>query len=209
MANITHPNTALFNTSAFEFGESRSIRTSPASVWADPQVLEVPYSHRWSCLMTIRRARTFAERATVEAFFSKLRSGANNLLMPNLAHPVPYGTMRGSPVLASSHIQGATVLAITTTAGATLLDGDMIGVTTTATYAVQTVRVVAGGVASGAGALSVQIEPPLRAAANSATAVVWDRPLIMWRMVDRAWRARFIPGEAEPMTIEFVETTLQ
>jgi hypothetical protein len=209
MANIDYPASPLFEPSAWEFGETRSIRTSPPSVWSDPQVLEVPYSHRWSCILTVRRARGFGERATVEAFFSRLRSGANNLLMHNHAHPEPHGTLRGNPTLANQHIQGANTLTINTTAGAMLLDGDMVGVTTTAVHPLQVVRVVGGGIANGAGQLVVQIEPPLRAIANAGAVVVWNRPRIMWRMVERTWRARYVAGEAEPMVLEFVETTLQ
>jgi hypothetical protein len=60
---------------------------------------------------------------------------------------------------------------VTTTAGATLLAGDVLGI------AEQLIQCAYGGaVADGAGAMIVPLVLPLRRAVSSAAAVTWDKP---------------------------------
>ena len=102
------------------------------------------------------------------------------------------------------HAQGATTLVIAGTNGQTALAGDMLGVTTTAAYAVQLVRVVVGGTISG-GTVSLTIEPALRASASNGAAIVWDRPSALWKLVDGSWKQTSSARNAQPISLSFVE----
>jgi hypothetical protein len=209
MADINYPTAHRFQPSAYDFGPARMVRGSgigPLSV--NEQYVELPYSHRWSQIITLRVA-THAERADIEGEIERWINPANRLLIWHLARPVPRGTMRGSPTLNGAHSQGATSLVLASAgANATILRGDMLGVTTNATpYAIQLVRVVADATASGAGAVTVSIEPALRVAANTGAAIIWDKPKAMWRPVSPAFSARYVPGQADTMTLEFREVT--
>jgi hypothetical protein len=202
MATITWPTSRLFVPATLEWGEQRFVRVTGGNVLGpSEQTIETPYSHRWRVSLSLRRAATFAERATQEAFVSQMKSGANRVSMHHHAHPVPYGTLRASPTLNGAHAQGATTISITSTSGQTLLAGDMIGVTTTA--GVQLVRVVTGGTSNGT--MSVTVEPALRAGANTGTSVVWDKPTALFRLAATEWASGFAPREASPITLDFVE----
>jgi len=206
MTTIAYPTDAWAQPAEFEFGESRQERDSGRSALnANTQVVETAYSHRWIATVTLRRSPLRWERARQEAFASSLKR-QNRLTMHHQSHPEPYGTMRGSPVLSGAHSQGATTINIATTTGNTLAAGDMIGVTTTASYAVQLVRVVTGGT-SAASVLSVVVEPALRASASNGAAVVWSRPAALWRRVESAFMSRHTPGEFEPIVLTFEEVT--
>lgn len=106
----------------------------------------------------------------IEAFFDRLKGSVNRIVLWNLKRPAPLGTLRGTPTLSASAAQLANTAAISTTAGATLLAGDMIGI------GGQLVRVMADTVADGAGAMAVEFAPRLRAAKSSGAAVTWDKP---------------------------------
>jgi hypothetical protein len=208
MAAFAYPSDSLYEPASFLWSERVIVRDSGDSpLSANVQTLETPYSHRWTARMTLRRTRRFEERAGVEAFFARLTSQADRLTMHNLAHPAPYGTMRGSPTLSGAHSQGATEIQIQSVAGATLKPGDFIGITTTAAVPVQVVRVVVGGTANGSGVLAVTTAPALRASASSSAAVLWDRPAVQWRLVSTSG-AEFLPGEAAPMVVELIESTV-
>lgn len=209
MANLTFPkDDPLFGLAAFAWGSTNAVRSSGASPVSDSeQLTSVPYSHRWTAQVTIRRARTFAERAKVEATIDRWADPLNRVVLPHLAHLTPYGTMRGAPVLAGAHAQGTRTLNITCDAGSTVDAGTMLGVTTTASYPIQVVRVAVGGTANGSGALSLTSGQPLRAAANSGAAVVWDMPSALFRLRSWEMRASFIPGEMEQIVLDFVEVT--
>lgn len=205
MPTITYPTTDLFRPSGIDWGETRIVRvTGGGALGPTEQTIETPYSHRWRATLTLRRRSVPAQRAQVEAFVSTLRSGANRLALHHIAHPAPYGTLRGSPTLSGAHAQGATTLLIAGTNGQTLIAGDMLGVTTAA--GAQLVRVVTGGTVA-SGTVSVGIEPALRASAAAGSAVVWDKPTALFRLTSPDWAAQFVPGEAAPITLDFVEVT--
>jgi hypothetical protein len=208
MAAFAYPTDRLYEPASFLWGERVIVRDSGDSpLSANVQTVETPYSHRWTARMTLRRTRTFAERAGVEALFARLTSQADRLTMHNLAHPAPYGTMRGAPTLLGARSQGSTSIQVQSVVGATLLPGDFIGVTTTAAVPIQVVRVVVGGTANAFGVFTVTTAPALRANANDGALVVWDRPAVYWRLVS-ASGAEFLPGEAAPMVVELIESTV-
>lgn len=204
MPTISWPTDRLFNPALLEWGETRILRRSGGGpLGPSIQTIETPYSHRWTATITLRRAASYAERAQQEALISRVNLGTNRVALYHFAHPNPYGTMRGSPTMASTATQGATTLAITTTAGATLLAGDMISVT--AGGSAQLVRVAESATANGSGAMTVSITPALRGSVSSGSTVVWDKPTALFLLSDSSWSSSFSPGEAQPLTLSFVE----
>lgn len=203
MATIAWPASRLFAPAATEWGETRIVRRSGGgTLGPSVQTVETPYSHRWTCTLTLRRARSFAERAQQEALLSQINQGSNRASLYHFALPAPAGTMRGSPTVSGAHSQGATTLSIATTTGNTLVAGDMLGVTTS--IGQQLVRVVTGGTAA-AGVLSVAIAPALRGSVTSGSAVVWDRPTALFVLDSPSWSSSYVPGEAQPLTVGFLE----
>lgn len=205
MANLTWPTTALLAPQVLSWGEFRKRRTSgEPPMGGDAQIGEVPYSHRWVADVTLPPTTSFANRAQQEAWISRIANGANRAVFHHFQHPVPYGTLRGSPTVSGAHAQGATTLVIAGTNAQTVLAGDMLGVTTTAAYAVQLVRVVVGGTISG-GTVSLTIEPALRASASNGAAIVWDRPAALWKLVDGSWKQTSTARNAQPIALSFLE----
>lgn len=204
MATITWPTDRLFVPAALEWGETRIVRRSGGGpLGPSIQTVETPYSHRWTCALTLRRAASYGERAQQEALVSRLNLGTNRVSLYHFAHPAPYGTLRGSPTVTSTASQGATTLAITTTAAATLLAGDMLSVT--AGGSAQLVRVAESATANGSGAMTVNITPALRGTVSGGSAVVWDKPTALFVLSDSSWTSSFVPGEAQPLVLSFLE----
>lgn len=137
---------------------------------------------RWTCTLSSALVLSDAEAAQWSAFVLQLRGKVNQLALHHLTRPTPRGTMAGSPVLASAVAIGATSLAITTTAGATVKQGDWLGLGSGATR--QLFQAMADATANGAGAITVTVEPPSRYAQTLGSAVVWDKPTALFRRVD-------------------------
>lgn len=204
MATITWPTDRLMYPASVEWGETRIVRRSGGGpLGPSVQTIETPYSHRWTCTLTLRRASAFAERAQQEALASKLNLGNNRVALFHFAHPAPYGTMRGSPTITSTAAQGATTLAITTTANATLRAGDMIGVT--AGGSAQLLRVADAATANGSGAMTVSVIPAIRGQVTAGSAVVWDKPTALFVLTDGNWSSSFEPRDAQPLTLQLLE----
>lgn len=143
----------------------------------------------WVCQMELPASRNEGKGAAMEAFFERLRGRVNLLSLWNLARPVPRGTMRGTPTVSGAVTQLADVLNIQSTAGATLLAGDMLGV------GGQVSRVMADATANGAGLFAgVEIWPRARLAVASGAAVSWDKPTIDFRLTD----GQGVPIDWEP-----------
>jgi hypothetical protein len=206
MANLTWPTGKLYEPQVFSFGEFRKRRTSgEPPMGGDAQIGEVPYSHRWTADVTLRACASFAERAQQEAWISRIANGANRAVFHHFQHPRIYGTLSGTLTLSGALSQGATTATITGgTNGQTVVAGDMVGITTTATYAVQVVRVVIGGTVSG-GTVSITFEPALRASASSGASVVTAAPGILWKLLDGSWKQTSSAKNAQPISLSFME----
>jgi hypothetical protein len=206
MATIAWPSGRLFIPQVLSFGEQRKRRSSgDPPLGGDAQVAEVPYSHRWTMDVTLVPSGQFAQRAQQEAWISRIARGDNRVTSHHHQHPLPYGSARGTQTLSGALAQGATTAVIAgATNGQTYVAGDMIGITTTAAYAVQLVRVTVGGTVAG-GTVSVTFEPPLRASANSGAAVVWDRPAALWMLVGGSWKQTSSARNAQPIGLSFIE----
>lgn len=155
----------------FEIGLRSHVAVTSNTYTGKITTQELPGS-RWIVRATFPPSVGGDRQAEVEAFFAKVRGQANRIQMWHLKRPIPRGTLRGSPVLVTSALQGIVDIVIQGAAGSTLLPGDMIGVTTT--RGVQLVQVTQ---ASGSGNISAKISPPLKANANVGSTIYWYRPL--------------------------------
>lgn len=133
----------------------------------------------------------------VEGFIAALRGMTNTVALWHMARPYPLGTMRGTPTINGAHAQGVATLAITTTAGATLKQGDMIGA------GGMLFMVASDCTASGAGALSVPIANRLRTALSGGAAVTWAKPTTLFRKTNRV--GVDYADIANSVTLDFVE----
>src|SRR5690606_14205547 len=110
-----------------------------------------------------------------EAFFNQFRGGyANTLRIWDLSHPIPAGTMRGSPTCAAAN-EGANQITISTTSGATLEAGDNIGVTLSTGF-VQLCQVT--GAETVGSTITANITPPLRRSVTGGASIVWNKPTV-------------------------------
>lgn len=163
---------------------------------------EVPFSYRRKATIGWPGTNDFAVQNKRLAWLMRIRR-AHRVTFPNWTQPAPAGTMRGSPVLSSSALQGATAVAITTSgSGETIKAGDWLGVTTAAGVQVVTAVADATGVST---AITLTFEPPLRAAASSSAAVVWNAPSVTWMLADSDWIGEFRPKEGVPLVVDFLE----
>lgn len=134
-------------------------------------------SDRLRCSLTLPACG--AEQAQErEAWLLSLHSTDDWVRMPHLHRTEPLGTLRGAPVMASAAAAGARTLSITTTPGATLLAGDIIGA------GGQAHMVADAATANGAGAISVSLVIPTPVAIGSGAAVTWQSPTATWQLLD-------------------------
>ena len=152
---------------------------------------------RWYVSLSIP-LRTSADGAAVEAWLNKMRGMVNTAELWHMARPIPRGTMRGSPTIGATS-QGASAFTLTTTAGATLEAGDMIGI------GGELFQVAAYAQADGGGTMAVTVVNKLRSAIASTTAVVWDRPKAQFRMLNMP-SVNYLPGYSTAVSLDFAES---
>jgi hypothetical protein len=133
-----------------------------------PQAVDF-VAERWLISITLP-PRTRNDAGAAEAFFERMAGGVNWVRVYHFARPAPIGTMRGSPVLSSGVSRGGTSLPITTTAGATVKAGDMLG------CGGQLFKVAEDATANGSGAITVTLVNRVRGTINTAAAVTWNMP---------------------------------
>jgi len=153
---------------------------------------------QWYAIVTLPPAM-LRDSGKYEALINSLAGGADTLALHHMARPYPLGTMRGAPTLSTTAAQFANSLSITTTAGATLKAGDMIGVSG------QLFQVKSDCTASGAGALTVPLVNRSRRSITSGASVLWDKPTAEFYMMDPRSRSVYTPGFGGSQTIELVE----
>lgn len=192
----------------------------PADPWAQPSRLRwavQAQKARWSAAYTgqAQSITHLADRWRVtielppcaaqhaarrEAWLASLARSGDWVRLYHHIRRVPLGTLRGLPT-ASAAAAGATSLAVQTTAGATLLAGDMLGV------AGQLVQVgYAGAVADGNGDATVPLVMPLRKAVTNGAAVTWDRPTATFQLVGSEYGSTYIAHQlADGVELQFLE----
>lgn len=145
---------------------------------------------------------TKAQAPAREAFFNKLRGMDNRVYLWHMGpwRSAPRGTMRGSPVVASGGVaQGAQTINITTSAGATVLAGDVIGL------AGQLLMAAQDCTANGSGAMAFVSANKVRAAASAGAAITWDKPTAPFRCITQL-AVNYVPGSTDPVGLDFVES---
>lgn len=141
-----------------------------------------------------------------KALLMQLRGRVNQIAMWDMARPAPRGTMRGTMLLDTAALQGATSIDISTDvsqAAKTLVQGDLIGIGSGITQ--QVVMVVANAVADVSGNITVLIEPPLRNAFASISPVTWDKPKALFRRNDSKSMWKYTGHMAEGFSLDLIE----
>lgn len=156
---------------------------------------------RWKATLHMS-LRDNASGAELEAFMAKLRGGANTCSFGHFFRQLPNGTLRSTTGLAANAAYGADSVSINTTAGATLLAGDMLGV------GGQLLQVADTCTANGAGLLVVPVINRLRRAMTAGVdAVVWSYPTAKWRLVSSPAASYGKGGVMLAASYDFVEDT--
>lgn len=159
---------------------------------------------RWIASITLPPRRRIVS-GVAEALADWLAGGVNRVRLWNFsaghnsAPGVPRGTLRGSPTLTSSSAQGADVLAITGTPGATLLAGDMLQVGS------QLFRVFQPVTFSGGGTAAVQVVNRARTALAAGAPVVWNRPTVEMLMPAFSAPGTHVPRNYLPAVFDLEE----
>lgn len=120
----------------------------------------------WTVSMDLAPGIGLAAGLAIEAFFDRLKGMANRIIKPNLLVPRNQGTMSGAPVLTSAAAQLANTLTLTTTVGATVAAGDMLG------CGGQLFRAMTAAAADGSGHVTFEVAPRVRAAGGIAAGAV-------------------------------------
>lgn len=159
---------------------------------------------RWTATLAIGAKLRAAEAAKWQTFILQLRGKINQAALYNLKQSTLIGTMAGSPVLATAVAVGDTTLAITTTAGATVVQGDRIQLGTGATR--QLFMATATATANGSGAMSLTVEPPSRYVQTIGSAVVYSQPTALFRMDSNQHDWTATPNAEGNFSISFTES---
>lgn len=154
-------------------------------------------NERWLATVTVS-PRTHDEAADLEAWVASMRGMTNWVQLYHLQRPEPRGTMRGAPTVQAT-AAGLGSLRINTTAGATLLAGDMIGISGLL------LQVQQRCVADGTGLLIVPIVNRLRKALAGGAPVVWSRPTALFRFRAVPEPVSYAPGYTPEATFDFME----
>jgi hypothetical protein len=86
-------------------------RVNASPFGGSEQVVDM-LNDRWLCSLSLP-VRKHAPAASVEAFLNSFRGQVNTVNLWHFTRPVPRGTLRGAPTLASLAAQGASSLALT------------------------------------------------------------------------------------------------
>lgn len=193
MSEIALP--AGFRPNAFTLRQQTNQRVFASPYGGSEQVLDMG-NDRWLIYLSLPNKK-FVDAAVVEAFIASLRGMTNTVQLYHYVRKVPRGTMRGAPVSGSASA-GTSSLSITTTAGATVKAGDMLGV------GGLLLQVRDDAVADGAGAMSVTFVNKFRKSISASSPVVWDRPTAPFRLSSES-AVQYIPGYAPSVSFDFVE----
>lgn len=193
MTTITWPTGVAPDTFALRLSTVQRAHASPFG--GSEQVVDL-LNDRWMISMTLPK-RTRAQAAAIEAFINAMRGMTNTVNLYHFGRKVPRGTMAGSPVAWGTG-QGSSTINITTTAGATLLAGDMVGVEGLLLQA------SANCVADGGGILVMPLVNRLRKAVTASAAITWNQPTAPFRLISTP-AVQHVPGYAESVSLDFAE----
>jgi hypothetical protein len=210
MPQLTYPTGPNFEPQRFEFDLiNDSVRQLASPFTGSVQTQETPWP-RWRASLGYAPAKFIYGQlspsgqriADLRAFWSQARGMAGRVLLFNHERQVPLGTVRGSLTLSANVLLGDTSMVINAGAGQngfTLRKGDFLGFGSN-----QLVRLVADATVS-VGLITVQFEPPSKAAVAAGAAVTWDRPRALFRVMDNGFSVPVTPGEYGSSNVELLE----
>ncbi|MFV0678639.1 hypothetical protein [Variovorax sp. tm] len=184
-----------FCPNAFNMRLQTNQRAFSSPFGGSDQVVDM-LNDRWLVSFSLAN-RKFADAAAIEAFIASLRGMANTVALYHWIRKQPRGTMRGTPTVVGQGAGNGTIL-INTTAGATLLAGDMIGI------GGLLLQVAQDCTANGAGLLTCFLANRLRTDLANGAPVIWDKPTAPFRLVSST-AVQYIPGYATEVSLDFVE----
>lgn len=171
MADLAIPDLTRPNPPEIEFGLKSNSQVSTSDLSGAVQTVELPGA-RWT--MGLRWPNRNREDADLlMAWLAQLRGQANRARVPVYHRRSPRGTWGGSPVTGT--VTSTTSIPVTGfSAGATVRRGDLFNVGVNG----QLVMVVADATASGGGAATLTIEPPLRSLPGVGVALISANPVV-------------------------------
>lgn len=187
MATLDWPTERAFQPQRVQFGA-----VTPKAAWAAPftgQVQSISHlSDRLACTLMLPPC-SHADAGKREAFFLALASTGDWVRLGHPTRPVPAGTLRGTPTVASTTAAGARSLSVQGVAGDTLLAGDPLG-----GGGMLLLTGYAGATANGSGVLTVPLVLPTRAALTAGAAITWLQPTTTWQCTLDVLALRYNPG---------------
>lgn len=205
MSIISIPSTVIQRIGGMTIGQQR-FDIAEQSAESGHTAVRLGAPPRWIASIASPDVVEGVHAAAWRALVVGLRGRVNHLALYDITNPQPRGTARGTMTLASSAAVGATSLSITgATALGTLEAGDWLqaGTGVGSLYCMVTELATADG----SGNITVNIEPPVRAAISSGTAVAWNRPLCHYKLRGDSvsWNARGWPGFAGGFSLDLIE----
>lgn len=175
MATVDWPGDRVFSPARMKFGASTP-KAAWSSMWTGQTQSISHLADRLLCTVTLN-ACSRADAGRRESFFMSLASTGDWVRLGHKQRPVPIGTLRGSPTAQASASAGARTLSVQTSAGATMVGGDVLGINGQLLIAAY-----AGATANGSGVMSLPLVLPIRAAISSAAALTWNAPTATWQL---------------------------
>lgn len=172
-------------------------RTFSSPFGGSEQTLDM-LQDRWLVSLGLPPTTRAGRGAQIEAFLNAMRGQTQVCYLHHFGRPVPRGTMRGLPEVASATGVGWETMIIQTAPGLTLEAGDMIGVSD---MLLQVREFCQAGVD---GRIQPNFVNRMRKAVSAGAPVTWDRPSTPFRMVSPVG-VQFVPGYAEGVSLDFAE----
>lgn len=194
MAAISLPST--FRPQSFSMRMSTNQRTFSSNFGGSEQAVDL-LNDRWEATISIP-PRGSDTQASIEAFVNAMRGMTNTCNLWHMQRPVPRGTMRGTPICNLAAQGSASVTLPNAGLGATLLAGDMIGISGLL------LMVQSDCAADGTGSMVVPLVNRLRTGITGGAAVTWDKPTAPFRLMTNA-SVLYQPGYAEGVSLDFAE----
>ena len=142
------------------------------------------WSSAWQVSLDLLALRV-SDVAVLTAWVASMRGRVGTALVGPMIYARPRGTANTAGVLTGTAAARARTLPVTGLgAGKTLLSGDFLQLGSGATARLH--QLVATATADGAGAATLDIEPPLRAAVTSGGAVILIAPKGVFRLTSNA-----------------------
>jgi hypothetical protein len=197
MAVITYPtNMPGPESCRWELASNTQVSISPLS--GQVQTQELPGA-RWRVSIDYPPVRDAAIRATMRAFFASMRGQANRVDLWPFDCPRLRGTGAGTPLVNGASQTGASLITDGWTAATTVLKGDYLSV------GQQLFMASADGTASGGGAMTISVEPPIRTSPADNAAITITKPKARFMLADPTigWRidSNFLTG----FSADFIE----